>query len=195
MDKSFKNNLASKLQSMQPNPDVKNPQDFAKTFKGSIDTIPEMVSQSAPLKSSVASGKAGLNLQQTKSALTEQQELQKEKEMKLEVHEELFFHYLSILAILPSRRSDLLRILDSFNENQNKSSSKVAGGSTLQKRLNQDTFVDIPDEAQLLRANTMLVELYVMINDLGLFIRGHGINQPNKVNQVDNVYEQANSVR
>jgi len=38
--------------------------------------------------------------------------VQKNIQLKLDIHEELFFHYISILAIIPARRNDLLNILD-----------------------------------------------------------------------------------
>jgi hypothetical protein len=34
------------------------------------------------------------------------------------VHEELFFHNLSILAIIPAKRAELLNILDTYNQRQ-----------------------------------------------------------------------------
>ena len=38
--------------------------------------------------------------------------------LQLKIHEELFFHNLSILAIIPSKRADLLDILDTHGQRQ-----------------------------------------------------------------------------
>jgi hypothetical protein len=37
-----------------------------------------------------------------------------EKTYELQIHEELFFHYLSILALIPKERPKVLVILDTF---------------------------------------------------------------------------------
>ena len=43
-----------------------------------------------------------------------QRQITKEKVIELKTHEELLFHYLSILAVLPKRRGDILSILDIY---------------------------------------------------------------------------------
>ena len=42
---------------------------------------------------------------------SDQDEVTDIRTLQLEIHEELFFHYLSILALLPLRRSDILQML------------------------------------------------------------------------------------
>jgi hypothetical protein len=36
--------------------------------------------------------------------------------LELKIHEELFFHYLTILSLIPSRRENLLYILDVYGK-------------------------------------------------------------------------------
>ena len=101
----------------------------------------------------------------------------------------MFFHYLSILAILPKERPKVLVILDTFGirqasgESKNEPDSGVDRKETVkstfgmmqseaQKKLSDNkTFVDIPDQSKLLRANTLMLELYVEIHEdmKGLF--------------------------
>lgn len=94
----------------------------------------------------------------------------------------MFFHYLSILAILPKERPKVLEILDTFgirqmagdkNEDLNKEQKIQQMKSTFnmmqseaEKKLSDfKTFVDIPEQSKLLKTNTMMLELYVEINE------------------------------
>jgi len=90
----------------------------------------------------------------------------------MQPHEELFFHYLSILAILPSKRQRLTEILGTFgkkDKNIDVNTSNTPSGTLdivqqQEKRLNKfKTVVEIPEDAILLRANTMMLELYVIM--------------------------------
>lgn len=51
---------------------------------------------------------------------SEPEEVTDIRTLQLETHEELFFHYLSILALLPLRRSDILQMLSSSDGNRDK---------------------------------------------------------------------------
>ena len=49
--------------------------------------------------------------------------------LQLETHEELLFHYLSILALLPQRRSDILQILDTYGQREKDATMKGDTGA------------------------------------------------------------------
>ena len=42
------------------------------------------------------------------------EEITEKKLLELEVYEQMFFHFLSILALLPQKRDRLLQILDTY---------------------------------------------------------------------------------
>lgn len=64
-----------------------------------------------------------------------------------------------------------------------------------EKRMkNFETVIQIPDEAKLLRANTMLLELYVVIVDSQFSVLS-GRQKENRINKYDFVYETANQMR
>jgi hypothetical protein len=82
----------------------------------------------------------------------------------LKIHEELLFHNLSILAIIPSKRADLLDILDTHGQRQHKPIDEAdydLVGQTEKRLKKMQTIVDIPIDAKLIRANTMMLELFV----------------------------------
>ena len=61
--------------------------------------------------------KRGLNAQSSQAAGQDDDPNPGETRLLLlETHEELLFHYLSILALLPQRRSDILQILDTYGQ-------------------------------------------------------------------------------
>ena len=83
-----------------------NPDMMAKTSINLDLMIVPQQSKSAPAKS-------GFDM------IPEECERQPETTLlQLKIHEELFFHNLSILAIIPSKRADLLDILDTHGQRQ-----------------------------------------------------------------------------
>ena len=105
--------------------------------------------------------------------------------LKLRPYEELFFHYLSILAIIPKERPKVLVILDTFGTRPGAQAAEEAeptSGDNRRRQTNKSTFtmmqseaqrkltdyktlVDIPEKSKLLRANTLMLELYVQIHE------------------------------
>lgn len=58
--------------------------------------------------------------------------------------------------------------------------------------------MEIPDDAELLRANAMMLELYVSISQEGGFaMNGFNVQQQNanRHMKIDSIYEQANDMR
>lgn len=121
--------------------------------------------------------------------------------------EELFYHYLSILALLPDRRQDFLQILDTYGQrekNNNSSSFKQNGnnnqfvsgtGKPIQE---YKPLVEIPAEAVLLKANTQMLELYVLLSQEAkqYLIRPElKTPKPNRAIKYDSIFEKSNEVR
>jgi len=166
-----------------------------------LPSIPEKAARSAPPKTG-SHGRGGSQGTHAHTALTSTESVTESKLLQLGSHEELFFHYLSILALLPARRADLLRILDTYGQREKGAGGEPAAGSRphfdmvqqAEKRLKKfETIVEIPDEAKLLRANTMMLELYVTIMDSMYSITGMG--KQNRHIKLDRVYEAAHEMR
>lgn len=100
--------LHNQLSEFAHNPDL-----MAKTsINMDLMIIPEQ-SNSAPPK------------QGQYEVIPEESENRREKLLQLKVHEELFFHNLSILALIPCKRAELLTILDSHNRRGDQAASEV----------------------------------------------------------------------
>jgi len=99
-------------------------------------------SNSAPPKTGGAAGDSGATL------------------LQLEPHEELLFHYLSILAVIPKKRDHILHILDFYGQrdrtkNEGQQPQKRGAPPSFDLRLKRfQTMVEIPPNARLLQANT-----------------------------------------
>jgi hypothetical protein len=95
-----------------------------KQFKQETDNIPTAKNASTMLPlppilevARSAPPKRGFNAQNSQAAGQDDDPSPGETRLLLlETHEELFFHYLSILALLPQRRSDILQILDTYGQ-------------------------------------------------------------------------------
>ena len=116
---------------------------------------------------------------------------------QLQDYEELFFHYLSILALLAEKRIHFHNILDTYLQRsgpqKEKEDEKEFNFYQEWERRNKqyETLIEIPDEAKLLRANTMLLQLYVSITQEGIFtMNGLGLQQQkNRHLKYDRIYE------
>ena len=92
LDKSLSR---KKIKDLNNNPDINN----------FLQPIPEEfgpVNNSAPAKT------------HSQVSSTEGGQRKKKDCLDLKPHEELFFHYLSILALIPDKRQSILQILDTF---------------------------------------------------------------------------------
>ena len=129
--------------------------------------------------------------------------------LHLAPHEELLFHYLSILAVIPNKRNHILHILDFYGQRDNATnelqqqqksgaqpSFDLVGQAEKHLRLKRfQTMVDIPQNAELLQANAKMIELYVLIVQEGVFsITGVNPLQAKHI-KYDRIYEEADSTK
>lgn len=141
------------------------------------------------------------------SAIAEQKRAPREdKQVVLQDHEELFFHFLSILALLPEKRQNFHNILDTYMSREKRATVRLKGkqeqfnlfDAAESRMQNFETLIEIPEDAKLLRANTMLLQLYVeIVHDQDMVLAGAGQldKGPNRHLKYDSIYEQADEMR
>ena len=120
------------------------------------------------------------------------------KQLYLKEHEDLFFTYLSILALLPGKRADLLRILSShhsrWNDEEEENGPTLNNAKEANKRIMKfETEVEVPESSKLLRANLMMLEIYTYILDSQFSITEKG--PMNRSMKYDHIYETADRMR
>lgn len=200
------------LQSFKHDPDLSAPatplrafaegqEDLSKTLQAPLPELSH--GWSAPPKA------AGKKMEAIPEAKDDDGPETEHRLLQLKLHEEIFLHTLSILALIPAKREEMLGMLNTYSQRHSslQGAQQTPAGldlvSMAQKRLlSAKTVVDIPDDAKLLLANSKMLELYAILRKSevgGIHGMGVGSQQQHASTShsryIDLVHDEAEAMR